>query len=31
MTSQNNKKKKMKPANYFAKYSKFIPFSKAIV
>lgn len=30
MTSQNNKKK-MKPANYFAKYSKFIPFSKAIV
>lgn len=30
MTSQNIKKK-MKPANYFAKYSKFIPFSKAIV
>ncbi len=30
MTSQN-KKEKMKPANYFAKYSKFIPFSKAIV
>ena len=29
MTSQNNKK--MKSANYFAKYSKFIPFSKAIV
>lgn len=29
MTSQNKKKKK--PANYFAKYSKFIPFSKAIV
>ncbi len=31
MTSQIKKKKKMKPANYFAKYSKFIPFSKAIV